>query len=369
MRTQLAAGAIRTVLDRYVEVRGRGKDAFIEGTKTKLILMGRYVDQGFGVLKTQSFRVLDRKLVATKVHPELREVVEFDGMPALEAYARALGVSIAEAAGRFSTHPLELLVGEEPCVRSPQQANGNTVRFYCAIDEGMELSLLESTDIVSDTERDLGAKTRDLGGAAAVVNTFAFSGPWSWKERASRRPTESFREHSDGGSQPLRRVLLLLRALQPDGNHAPVAVDRGFRLVVSKEGRSELSPGRAACHRGASGVRGTPSCSCEAIGTPGTLREVPALTRKGGLRGPGRIFRCVRVSGKRPGWRSVATSLRRPFARWGAGPSPPEPAVWVRRSSSPLRPWAAGRACPSRRRHSHRTWPRPSSWCRGRPSR
>jgi hypothetical protein len=128
------------------------------------------VDGGFGIVKTQSFRTLDKKLVATRVHPERREVVEFDGVPALEAYAKALGVSTQEAKGTFSAHPLGLLVGDEPFVRSPQQASGSTIRFYCAIEEGMELSVLESTDIIEDTRRELLAKLKELGGASAVIN-------------------------------------------------------------------------------------------------------------------------------------------------------------------------------------------------------
>jgi hypothetical protein len=39
------AGTIKTMLDRIVTVRGRGEHVFIEGTRTKLILMGLNPDK------------------------------------------------------------------------------------------------------------------------------------------------------------------------------------------------------------------------------------------------------------------------------------------------------------------------------------
>ncbi len=39
------AGAIKKALNRIIEVRGRGDHVFIEGTRTKLILMGLNPDR------------------------------------------------------------------------------------------------------------------------------------------------------------------------------------------------------------------------------------------------------------------------------------------------------------------------------------
>lgn len=120
----------------------------------------------FRVIKTQSFRALPKALVATKVNEAAREVLEFDGRPAAEAYAAALGVPVAALSDLFMRHPLGLMVDGEPFVRSPQMIAGTAVRFYCQILEGMELRVLESTDIVADTARAL----EDLGDASAVIN-------------------------------------------------------------------------------------------------------------------------------------------------------------------------------------------------------
>jgi hypothetical protein len=120
----------------------------------------------FRVLKTQSFRVLPKTMQATKVNEKAREVLEFDGRPAAQAYADALGVPVSELAGHFMKHPLGLLAEGEPFVRSPQAVSGTAVRFYCQILEGMTMHVLESTDIVANTAKAVS----DLGRPSALIN-------------------------------------------------------------------------------------------------------------------------------------------------------------------------------------------------------
>jgi len=106
---------------------------------------------GFDIIKTQSFHATRQFLVPTKVDKAAREIIEFNGKPATTAYAEALSVKPADLAGQFMAHPLGLMVGGEPFVRSPQQVVGDSVRFYCGVDEGMKLAVLDSTEIVEDT--------------------------------------------------------------------------------------------------------------------------------------------------------------------------------------------------------------------------
>jgi hypothetical protein len=111
----------------------------------------------FQIVKTQSFRVLPTRLVATKVNEPMRRVIEFNGEPAALAYARAVGVPVEQANTRFMTNPLGLLAGDEVFVRSPQRIDGGSIYFYCSVIEGTELALLESTDIVADTQKAVAA--------------------------------------------------------------------------------------------------------------------------------------------------------------------------------------------------------------------
>lgn len=124
----------------------------------------------FSFIKTQSFNVLPKTLVVTKANEASREVLEFDGKPAATAYAEALGVPVEEAAGRFMHNPVGLVIDDEPYVRSPQQIKGSSMFFYCSVVEGMELSLLESTNIIEDTGAALEAAKAKLGKLSGLVN-------------------------------------------------------------------------------------------------------------------------------------------------------------------------------------------------------
>lgn len=128
------------------------------------------VKNGFHILKTQSFKPLDRQLTVTKANVPKRQVLEFDGKPAVVAYAEAVGVPVEKADGCFMKHPVGLMVEGQPYVRSPQQIQGDSIVFYCNMLEGMDLTLLESTDIVKDTAMAVAAKKNDLGKINGLIN-------------------------------------------------------------------------------------------------------------------------------------------------------------------------------------------------------
>jgi len=150
----------------------RGTHVFAEGKayEDAAVLAILRIDRGFAVLKTQSFKGTGRHLVATRVRTGERVVEEFNHRPAAEAYAEALGVRVESLPGMFMSHPLGLMVGDEPFVRSPQRVLGTDVKFYCAIAEGMELEVLRSTDIVEVTRAALEGQKQTLGGLAGLVN-------------------------------------------------------------------------------------------------------------------------------------------------------------------------------------------------------
>ncbi len=134
------------------------------------VLAVLHTPRGFDTIKTQSFRPTSKRLIATRVDERTRTVMEFNGLPASEAYAAACGTTAAELPGEFMHSPLGLMVGDEPYVRSPQQVKGSDVVFYCNIKEGTELNVLASNDIVADTRAVVQAKLAQLGPVAGLVN-------------------------------------------------------------------------------------------------------------------------------------------------------------------------------------------------------
>lgn len=120
--------------------------------------------RAYEIVKTQSFTSLNKTLTATKVDEKNRTVIEFDHQPAAEAYANMLGISKETLADHFMTNPVGLKTGEDFYVRSPQQLNGDSIVFYCNILEGMEVELLQSTNIIEDTKKSLGDLRQEASG-------------------------------------------------------------------------------------------------------------------------------------------------------------------------------------------------------------
>ncbi|ATW24560.1 FIST signal transduction protein [Candidatus Formimonas warabiya] len=124
----------------------------------------------FSIIKTQSFQVTDQLLTATKVNESAREVIEFNGRPAAQEYARVLGVDAGSLADKFMSNPLGLVIDEEPFVRSPQQIIDDRIRFYCQILEGMELAVLAGTSIGADTRKSIHELKTSLGTISGLIN-------------------------------------------------------------------------------------------------------------------------------------------------------------------------------------------------------
>jgi hypothetical protein len=125
----------------------------------------------FTFIKTQSFCDLGKTLEVTKADEQRRLVFEFNGKPAAIAYAEAVGTSVEDASKRFMHNPVGLFIEDEPYVRSPQQIKENgSMAFYCGVGEGMELSLLESTDIIKDTRNAVKQAVEELGKVSGIIN-------------------------------------------------------------------------------------------------------------------------------------------------------------------------------------------------------
>jgi hypothetical protein len=125
----------------------------------------------FTFIKTQSFRDLGKSLEVTKADEANRTVIEFNGKPAAVAYAEAVNTSIEDVSHHFMHNPVGLLIDGEPYVRSPQQIKDNgSMAFYCGVREGMELSLLESTDIIEDTRSAINQVMEESGRITGIIN-------------------------------------------------------------------------------------------------------------------------------------------------------------------------------------------------------
>ncbi|MFN3197110.1 MAG: FIST signal transduction protein [Bradymonadia bacterium] len=138
-----------------------------DGTALLLMEMSR----PFEVVKTCSFTPMGKTFTITKADEATRTVYEFDGRPAVEAYAEALGVTPEQIDGSiFMRHPVGIMLEDKPWIRSPQQqADNGGIKFYCSIIEGMEVSLMQSTDLVAETRRALTEVARQLSEVNGIL--------------------------------------------------------------------------------------------------------------------------------------------------------------------------------------------------------
>lgn len=124
----------------------------------------------FEILKTQSFISTNKKVVVTKADETTRTVIEINGKPAVKEYASLLAVDTNKISSSFSKNPVGLVFEDDFFVRSPQKIAGDNIVFFCSIKEGMELDILESQNIVSDTEKAIQEKRESLGSISAIIN-------------------------------------------------------------------------------------------------------------------------------------------------------------------------------------------------------
>lgn len=124
------------------------------------------------VFRAQHYGPGKTKMVVTVADPVTRIVHEINAEPAVEEYARLIGTTVAELSpSHFAAHPPMVRAGGEYFVRSIQTANPDgSLTFYCAIDEGIVLTLGEAGDIMkglnalfADLETAVGGVDRILG--------------------------------------------------------------------------------------------------------------------------------------------------------------------------------------------------------------
>lgn len=103
----------------------------------------------FRIFMAQHFATTEERAVVTAANTADRLVMEINGLPAVQEYARLIGMDASQLhSGHFAASPFVVRIGGTDYVRSIQKANRDgSLRFYCAIEEGMVLRLAHSDDL------------------------------------------------------------------------------------------------------------------------------------------------------------------------------------------------------------------------------
>lgn len=126
----------------------------------------------FSIISMQHHQPTPTRLVVTKADAATRRVYEFNGMPAAEAYAEAIGVELSDLNfTKFSQHPLMVRVGQKYYIRSPRQVeNHGAMSFFCAIEEGVVLRIGVTVGAIETLRSEVvQAHTRVKGTQAMLI--------------------------------------------------------------------------------------------------------------------------------------------------------------------------------------------------------
>ena len=125
----------------------------------------------FRVFHHQHYCGTETRMVVTAADPRRRIVTEINAEPAGQEYARILGVNYRDLTPMtFAEFPVMVRVGGDFYVRSIQKLNEDgSLTFFCAIDEGVVLTLGQHEDMIDSLRRFFRQMRQDLGEPLLVV--------------------------------------------------------------------------------------------------------------------------------------------------------------------------------------------------------
>lgn len=112
----------------------------------------------------------DRRGVVTSVDASGRTVLEIDGLPATEGYARLCQVQVSDLGPDFFvSHPVAVRIRGIDYARSIRGAHADgSLTFRCAVEEGIVLRCAVENDLVTDLMGSFAHINREIGRPCAV---------------------------------------------------------------------------------------------------------------------------------------------------------------------------------------------------------
>jgi len=121
-------------------------------------------DLPFKPFRIQHFEPTDAKLVITDADGPSRIVKEINGEPAAEEYARTVGKTVDQLnPSVFAANPVMLKIGGEYFVRSIANVTPEGyIKFFCAIDEGLVLTIGKPLNMTQNLQENLNKIASDV---------------------------------------------------------------------------------------------------------------------------------------------------------------------------------------------------------------
>jgi hypothetical protein len=138
--------------------------------KAAVLLMVE-TDHVFRTFKTQNFQPTERRLVVTAADTARRIVHELNAAPAAQEYAEAIGIRPEDLSPiHFADNPVTIRAGSDHYCRAIRQADAQGgLSFFCAIDEGIVLTVAKQQDMAQTTIRTFEHIEQQIGPIHKVI--------------------------------------------------------------------------------------------------------------------------------------------------------------------------------------------------------
>ncbi|RFC63355.1 hypothetical protein DYI37_09915 [Fulvimarina endophytica] len=152
----------------------------------------------FAVFKSDHYRPTETRFVVTGCDPERRLVTELNGVDAATEYASLLGLDARNLTPfSFAAYPLAVRVGGEHYCRSIRRVEPDGLSFFCAMEEGVVLTIAEVGDMVGSLCGELSRVSDEVGGIDLALGFDCILRRIEAEERQlSRRVADVFRQHN-----------------------------------------------------------------------------------------------------------------------------------------------------------------------------
>jgi hypothetical protein len=180
-REEAVISALYSALDEIPVVGGSAGDS-LSFDKTLMIRGGEvfsdaallllfHTNLPFAPFKCDYFEPTQNKMVVTDADTEARIVRELNAEPAATEYARAVGVMESKLEpSSFASHPVLVGVGGQYYARSIQKVNPDgSLSFFCAIDEGLVLTVARPRDPYESTLATFEAMEEQVGPVSLYI--------------------------------------------------------------------------------------------------------------------------------------------------------------------------------------------------------
>lgn len=130
----------------------------------------------FEVFSTHHMHHQDMKLVVTSADADERCVYELNAEPAALVYADAIGMPVKDLSPEvFALNPIAVKLGDEFYVRSIQQVTDDlSLKFYCAVENGIVLTVMESGDLITNLTAKLDSIKEQIGEPQLIIGCDCF---------------------------------------------------------------------------------------------------------------------------------------------------------------------------------------------------